>query len=370
MTQLKQKLFVALGSLVVFFGAAEIVLRLVDYQLPPLVLPLIIWNPEEDKRLADGEALHEPAARQLWRPRADANVPWGAADDERINPFGYRGPVLAKAKTPGVLRIATFGDSSTFGMGVRWSETYSARLVEELASRGVPAEVIDAGVIGFTIEQGFERYQELVRELHPDVVTLAFGACNEHFPTRDLEDREKIAETARRAAERRPVIDWVRENVRVVYPFVELQEWRRGVDRKKLYAELGKKRSEIRKGEKGMGAVDWPGMRRVSVARFEEDLTKFVETVRADGAKTVVLISMTRSPQVVADEPVLLEYNAVVERVGAKLGAPVFDARARVAAELAGGAKWEQLFVDFYHPSPKGHALFARELADLIAPPR
>jgi lysophospholipase L1-like esterase len=370
MSRAPRKLFVALASLVVFFGAAEIVLRVVGYQLPPLEVPLIIWNPEEDKRLADGEALHEAAARQLWQPRPGAPVPWGEIDGEHINPFGYRGPVIAKEKTPGVLRIATFGDSSTFGMGVRWQETYSAKLVDELGQRGVRSQVIDAGVIGFTVEQGFERYLELVRDLKPDVVTLAFGACNEHFATRDLEDREKIAETSRRAAERRPVIDWVRENVRVVYPFVALQEWRRGVDRKKLYAELGAKRSELRKGEKGMGSVDWPGKRRVSVARFEEDLARFVETARADGAKTVVLISMTRHAEALANAPVLLEYNAAVERVGVKTGAPVFDARARIAAELAGGAKWEQLFVDFYHPSPKGHALFARELADLIAAAR
>jgi lysophospholipase L1-like esterase len=363
-----KKLWIAIASLVAFFALAELVLRLVDFRLPPPVAPLVIWNADEDKTLGSGEALHEPAPRQLWRPRADAEVPWGASDGERINAAGYRGPAVRREKTPGVLRIATFGDSSTFGMGVRWSETYSARLVEELAKRGVKAEVIDAGVIGFSIEQGLERYRELVRDLRPDVVTLAFGAVNEHFPAAGLQDREKIEENAKRAAERRPVRDWLRENVRISHLFAWLDEQRRGFDRGRIATELMKQRSAARKLEATAGRVDWPGERRVSLARFEEDLERFVATARADGVGRTVLISMPRHPSREREEPVLLEYNAVVERVGARLAIPVFDARGRVASELRSGAKWDDLFVDFYHPSPRGHALYAAELAPLVAP--
>lgn len=368
MADARRKLLIAAVSVAAFFASAELVLRLIDFRLPPPVAPLVIWNPEEDRRLAQGEDLHEPATRQLWRPRAGAVVPWGEAEGERINAAGYRGPELAREKTPGVLRIATFGDSSTFGMGVEWRETYSARLVEELAAAGVRAEVVDAGVIGFTIEQGLERYQELVRELRPDVVTLAFGAVNEHFPTKDLEDREKIAENARRAAERRPVIDWVRERLRVAHFVAYLQERRAGVDREKLAQELMRQRGEQRKLAASMGQVDWPGKRRVSLARFEENLARFAELARADGVRSVVLISMPRHPEREASAPVLVEYNAIVERVGARLGLPVLDARGRIAAELAAGAAWEVLFVDHYHPSARGHALIARGLAPLVAP--
>ncbi|MCC6407242.1 MAG: SGNH/GDSL hydrolase family protein [Planctomycetes bacterium] len=368
MSDVAKKARIALASLAVFLGASELVLRLVDYRRPPPVVPMVIWNPEEDKRLAEGEALHEAATRQLWRPRAGAAVPWGKAQDERINAAGYRGPEVPREKQPGVLRIATFGDSSTFGMGVAWPETYSAKLVEELASRGVRAEVIDAGVIGFTSEQGLERYDELVRDLRPDVVTVAFGAVNDHFPTKDLEDREKIAESARRAAERRPVRDWFREHVRLVHLYAGLVEWRAGVDREKLAEELMKQRGTQRKLEATMGQVDWPGKRRVSLARFEENLERFAERTRANGAKQVVLISMPRHREAETKAPVLVEYNAIVTRVGAELGLPVFDARARIARELEAGVKWEELFVDFYHPSPRGHALFAAELATLIVP--
>ncbi|MCK6448522.1 MAG: SGNH/GDSL hydrolase family protein [Planctomycetes bacterium] len=365
---MQRKLSIAVASVLAFFALAEVLLRIVDFRLPPPVAPIVIWNPEEDKRLERGESLHEPATRQLWRPRAGAAVPWGDAEDERINADGYRGPAVAREKTPGVMRIATFGDSSTFGMGVAWRETYSARLVEELAARGVRAEVIDAGVIGFTIEQGLERYQELIRDLRPDVVTLAFGAVNDHFPAAGLEDREKIAESARRAAERRPVRDWLRENLRIVHAFAWAQERRAGFDREALAKDLMRQRGEQRKLEATMGKVDWPGKRRVSLARFEENLIRFAELARADGAQRVVLISMPRHPERETNEPVLLEYNTIVERVGAKLGLGVFDARRRIADELARGVKWEELFVDHFHPSPRGHALFADELAPLVAP--
>lgn len=365
---MKRKISIAVASVLVFFALAELVLRIVDFRLPPPVAPIVIWNPEEDKHLSESESLHESATRQLWRPRPGAAVPWGDAEHEHINDDGYRGPAVPQAKTPGVLRIATFGDSSTFGMGVAWPDTYTARLVGELAARGVRAEVIDAGVIGFTIEQGLERYRELVRDLHPDVVTLAFGAVNDHFPAAGLEDREKIAESARRAAERRPVRDWLRENLRIVHAFAWVQERRAGVDREALAKDLMRHRGEQRKLEATMGKVDWPGKRRVSLARFEENLIRFAELAREDGAQRVVLISMPRHPERETNEPVLLEYNALVEKVGERLGLAVFDARRRIGEELAKGVKWEELFVDHYHPSPRGHALFAAGLAPLVAP--
>ncbi len=364
---IRRKLSISLASAAAFLLALELVLRVVGFRLPPPVPPIVIWNRDEDKHLDEKDELHERSPRQLWTPRAGANVKWGAAEHETINGDGYRGPALALAKTPGVLRIATFGDSSTFGFGVAWKDCYAARLPAELAARGVKAEVLDAGVIGFSIEQGFERYLELVRPYHPDVITLAFGAVNDHFPTPDLEDREKIAENARRAAERHPFVDGIRENVRIAHLAAWFVEKVQGFDRAKLVTELLKQKAEQKKLEPTMGNVDWPGKRRVSLVRFEEDLERFATTARADGSK-VVLLSMPRADDWEKSSPVLVAYNAIVERVAKKLDAPLFDARSTMRAELEKGAGWNDLFVDAFHPSPKGHAIFAAHLAELIAP--
>jgi hypothetical protein len=85
---------------------------------------------------------------------------------------------------PGVERIVALGDSHTAGHEVNQHETYAAVLEQELNQRGVPAEVFNAGISGFsTAEQLVYLEQEGLR-YDPDVVVLAFYA-------NDLEDNVK-----------------------------------------------------------------------------------------------------------------------------------------------------------------------------------
>jgi lysophospholipase L1-like esterase len=346
--------------LVVFFGGAELVLRWRKFDYPP-VEPIQVWNRVEDRDMRLGTSIHEYTARQLWRPRAGAEVPWGGT----VNEDGYRGPVRSLEKPPGVFRVVTLGDSSTFGHSVQYEETYSAQLEKLLRLAGFECEVIDCGVVGFSIRQGIERYDELARRYHPDVVVEAFGAVNDHLQAiGSLPDKEKIEQNVTTGDYWTELAMSIRQKWRVVQFIAKRVDLAKGITSDVRDREF-KKELVASKLEKSVGNVDWPGKRRVPLADFEACLFELQKRVEADGAR-LVLLSMPRKPNVEKREPVLAEYSKTVEEVGARQGLDVVDGRALFQAALQQGRKPEELFADDYHPKPPGHRMLAEELAKAI----
>ncbi len=129
------RLALALVAPLAFVGVLEIVVVLVGFDYPADASPIALPLPEGE---VDGRSLHARDAYELWKPVPGALVPWGR---DAINAAGFRGPELAREKTPGVLRDRDARRaSSTFGYGVRCEECWTAQLAQRLAERGVPAE--------------------------------------------------------------------------------------------------------------------------------------------------------------------------------------------------------------------------------------
>jgi lysophospholipase L1-like esterase len=87
----------------------------------------------------------------------------------RINADGFKGPELDK--THARPRILAIGDSTTFGVG---AIDYPRRLETLLTGRGIPVEVINGGVEGYSprnLGYEIERY----KALKPEIVTLYIG---------------------------------------------------------------------------------------------------------------------------------------------------------------------------------------------------
>jgi len=352
------------ASPLVFLVVLELVLRATGFVHMPPIVPMMVWNPVEDPALRSGTGLFIGDRAQLWVPRPGATPHW--APDERINAAGYRGPELPLERTPGVVRIAALGDSSTFGLEVRAEEAWPAQLAAELESRGMRAEVLNAGVVGYTVRQGIERYLALVRPYRPDVVVAAFGAFNDHVAAKGLPDDEKIAQRKAYSGLAR-VRDRLRVELRVLHLAGLVAERLSGFDRDAMRVELNKQRRAQSKLEPVMGRVDFAGLRRVAPDRFAECLRELDALVRADGAK-LVLVAMPRHPEKEQSAPVLLEYDTRVYSVGKELGVPVFDFKKMVAENIAMGRKWEDLFRDHFHPNPRGHVMFAKGLVHQVLP--
>jgi lysophospholipase L1-like esterase len=363
MPVLVKKLFISLASVVLVLGGLEGVLRARRFWYPSMDAPIVVWNPHEDRDMRLGTSMHERDPRMLWYPKPGRPIPWG--ENERVNAAGYRGPEASLEKRPGVLRIVTLGDSSTFGFGVPYEETYSAQLVELLAERGIAAEVLCGGVVGYSLRQGLERYRIVFRGYKPDVVVAAFGAVNDHHEAIDKTDDRLIGEEPPKESMWTEIRLQLRRHVRILHLIAMVQE--------RSNAEIQKKRNSFFVGEREqhkrrqrMGQVDWEGRRRVPLSRFPVFLDELASEVAADGAK-LVLLSMPR--QVAAEEsaPVLLEYTKLIEQFARERNLPLADGRTAVLNALKTSSA-SDLFVDYYHPTRAGHRILAESIVEALKP--
>jgi hypothetical protein len=142
-----------------------------------------------------------PEDLYLYQPNSRFSSVYDVAGDARgyfkpdgrveyeINSLGFRGPPIVEFKPASALRIICLGDSFTFGEGVRYRDTYPARLQQLLAANPKlgKVEVINAGVQGFGTIEEVKLYESRCSSLSPDVVVLQFF----------LNDAKPFAETIR-----------------------------------------------------------------------------------------------------------------------------------------------------------------------------
>ncbi len=97
--------------------------------------------------------------------------------DTRSNSFGLRDHEFAREKGPNELRILCLGGSCTYGSGVALPEAFPQVLEERLsAADGSRAyEVINAGLPGYTVFQGYQLLRKHGFDFGPDVVIVDFG---------------------------------------------------------------------------------------------------------------------------------------------------------------------------------------------------
>ena len=366
---LLKKLGLALGVPFALAVTAELGLRLAGFEHPPVqYAQLILWNPAQDAALAGADDLHARDPRTLWAPRPGGKVYWSQAA-ERVNHEGYRGPLRPAEHAGGPLRIVTLGDSSTFGLGVEYTDTYSAQLEAEIETRGRAAEVLDFGVIGFTVLQGVERYRSRARHFHADVVVAAFGAVNEHWPVEDSNDADKLDRQHAQATAWFRFSKRVRKELRIAHYLAYLQLAADGGMQARHERYVRPKEAQAEIADRA-GEVDWEGRRRVDVEEYLEGLEELRRAVEADGAR-LALVAMPRRPIVERDRPVLLEYTRATREFAAEHGLALCDAHTvfRAEAERAGA---DELFLgsgaeaDHWHPTPFGHRLIAECLADAL----
>jgi hypothetical protein len=120
----------------------------------------------------------DPAIGFVNKPNL-ASVAWGNVPI-RTNERGFRGNrPTATAPTDGVVRIAALGDSVMWGTGVR-----EERAIPGLLARSLHADVINAGVVGYSTLQELRLLQRDVLALGPDVVLVNY-CDNDALPTED-----------------------------------------------------------------------------------------------------------------------------------------------------------------------------------------
>lgn len=315
---------------------------------PPAPRPLEIWSPKEDRRLGDADSVFQQNSDWLWEPRPGAEF-FG----DRINADGYRGPAVPLAKTPGRLRIATLGDSTTFGFGLPERESWSRRLESSLRERGVDVEVLNFGCIGHTIAQGTAMLHGRVRDYDPDLVVFAFGAVNEQFPTTSgMTDAEKILFLSSTAA-----------RIASFFTRYATVRW--------LHALSG-----------SMTPLDDSGAPEPTHTKARVPLAEFpamIAIAHQDlGPRSkLVLVSPPRRADGERDAPASVWYTQSLVDTAKQLGLVCADVHRafRSADEAAFGQigpktmtqfAGSPLFLDQWHPTAAGHALYANTVLDAL----
>lgn len=112
----------------------------------------------------------------VFRPSTTGRIasPPELAYEARINALGLRGPELELAPAAGTRRILALGDSGTFGFYVKEEETLPARLEQLLRAGGLPAEVVNGGCGGWSIDSETLFLEQRAIALAPHLVLLVY----------------------------------------------------------------------------------------------------------------------------------------------------------------------------------------------------
>ncbi|HOK90179.1 MAG TPA: GDSL-type esterase/lipase family protein [Candidatus Hydrogenedentes bacterium] len=247
-------------------------------------------------------------------------------DDGRIIQYhvttGARG---IRGGTPGPkehrLRILAVGDSTTFGLGVRDEDTWCAVLQGILDPGHELIDVVNAGVIGYTLFQARRKVEQLAPILCPDLVLVTVG----HNDEKKKAGYGDADTSARKTA---PV-------------------------RYALYARLHNRLFPERPIDPG---EQRPRMRR---GEFLDDLERFCGITREQGL-SLVLIEWPYVQEVFAGQKTLGSYCGLIQMAAAATGTPVIDLAA--AFRRAGPTG----FMDMVHATPEGNRVIAEHIAEQL----
>lgn len=148
-TETRRNLGLALASLLLALGIAEVVVRLTDPVRPP------------------DRIEYEVDEKTYWRVRPNQSDPTPPATS--VNAQGFRGTRDVGPKTAAATRVLVLGDSYAWGWAVADDQTFSAQLEAMAQGR---LEVINGGTPGWGVFQFQAHLERLIGTLEPDVVVV------------------------------------------------------------------------------------------------------------------------------------------------------------------------------------------------------
>ncbi|MDM8553410.1 hypothetical protein QUF75_01615 [Desulfococcaceae bacterium HSG7] len=176
MNSLKNKIKLIIFSIlptIFIFGMAEFSVRFFSLDQPSLI--------------AGGSGIGPNSIVQT-----DIDLGWALKPNKRIgdkntvttNSLGLRSPEIFPEKK-NEFRILSLGESTTFGIGVSDSETYSAKLQEILNKKNITSNkvtVINAGISAYSSFQSLKYLELKGIKLKPDLI-LFYNELNDYLPT-------------------------------------------------------------------------------------------------------------------------------------------------------------------------------------------
>lgn len=292
--------------------------------------------------LPEGDDLMPFDTQTLWR--LEPNRVYSVEGVQyRINSLGMRGPEPEVVNPKN--RILVIGDSSTFGFGVEYLDTYGIQLGDCLDSM-----VWNGGVSGYSSEQTKAQLPSLLSRVQPKWVVIA-NLWSDMMKT-NLSDREQISNA--RTVQKQHMFNTA--EVMKISPIFRLLK---GAIFHWFWAEP--KRIEINAilhgQDRGMAV-------RVTPKEYGENIDEMVNLITEASAQALILQLPTNRSKPHPEMEEIQGYKSSGDRVGRDRNVPVLDMD-MVYLPLPPSSISDR-FVDFVHPSPSGHADIATELCEII----
>lgn len=349
-------------------ASAEIVIRLADLTRPSIfTLPL----PEEEANLL------QPDDDLFWslRPNIDTDF---SGFPLQTNSLGLRSQEV-ETKREGELRILSLGESSTFGFGVANRETYSALLPSFLMPLMDSKDIttINAGVSAYSSFQSLKYLELRGLALEPDII-LFYHEVNDYLPSalRDSSNNEVgVTQTDKQlfeSTQNRFVNAAMRHSA--LLRFLSLRRARGKLERlnkedfSNPLTHIGMAPIGVQRRLVTDEAASSPGSEQPFSGLNERSLGQRVsEEERFENLSRLLKLSGDRGIKLVLIHPSYAyseRHECVLTRFAESNHVLMYDAhKALHSREIPDGV----LFLDYWHPSPRGHVRLASALSRFIA---
>jgi len=250
-----------------------------------------------------------------------------------INELGMRDAHRGPPTRP---RALVIGDSSVFGFGVDQHEMFTAITEERLQ-----ADVINAGVPGWSTEQARNMLELRGFSLEPDLLVIATLWSDNNFDR--FVDAEVIRQTERAGS--------VRAALRSSALF-------RQIDR-----VVSAARGDTTRGVRGVAqTTNAHGRRRVPLQTYAENLEEMAQVMHDRGGAVAFLMLANRLDVQRRPGPLVwAPYRDAMRQVATRWGAPLVD-----LPDVFPRNGGMSLFLDEMHPNARGHTVIGRALSDAL----
>jgi lysophospholipase L1-like esterase len=250
-----------------------------------------------------------------------------------VHAMRFRSGKVNVQKSPGVSRIICMGGSSTWGSGVGDNETWPAFLELMVREKGIEAQIINAGISGYTSFQVMIFIREYLLRYNPDAFILYVGhndMAHSFGPYSERELWEMMHGQRGRYGQAITAIQKQLSQVRL-YNAVRI-------------VVVGAKRA-------------WHSDEEVSASRPNEFLANIREIHQMLQPRGIHLILMAEAMQL--DD---LDYHSGMRELARRLNIPFND----IYADFNLRPDVERLFLDSVHLTPEGNRLVAAHAWDLL----
>jgi lysophospholipase L1-like esterase len=294
--------------------------------------------------------LHELHLDRPWlfgmRPGVDVIGPGGAR--YTVNAAGFRDREYAHEKPPGTFRILVLGHSVAFGWSVAVEDSYPKILERRLAAvlPDVPIEVLNLSVCGYNAYAKAALFIDVGATFDPNLVLMEFGVNDLNDPTMHFAGMitqlvGHIPDAAFPDPEHRPpppppasrLAGWCEWSQLCTLLARNPQVW----DAAQLRAGI------MPRDERSERELSWL-----------RNLYADVRTAAGNLGARFAVVLLPHSLQVERDLP--YRTHERLAAMGREEGWPTLD----ILPELRGAVRpGEPLFIDIWHPSPRGNAIIA-----------